>query len=162
MDGLIYSMPFWQRTKGADCWNSRAKLQLMSFHFPNGESFPANIYWHISLDHCLVLLLPMQKTGLSQEYRQSSRTRCQVFCKVQSTHQGVALIPDLESDRVWSCCHQQIWLQADLPRTSCKPCGLQSNFALECRKQRNMIESGEPILSGKPVVISRWKTRHLG
>ena len=77
-----------------------------------------HIYWHISLDHCLVLLLPMQKTGLSQEYRQSSRTRCQVFCKVQSTHQGVALIPDLESDRVWSCCHQQIWLQADLPRTS--------------------------------------------
>lgn len=120
------------------------------------------IYWHISLDHCLVLLLPMQKTGLSQEYRQSSRTHCQVFCKVQSTHQSVALIPDLESDRVWSCCHQQIWLQANLPRTSCKPCGLQSNFALECRKQRNMIESGEPILSGKPVVISRWKTRHLG
>lgn len=98
--------------------------------------------------NCSVLQLPMKKIGLSQEYRQSSKTYCPIFCKVQSIHASLALIC------LWICSHRQIWFLVDIPRGSCKSCGLQSNSALDCRGQGNMIENREPIFFDKPIVIS--------
>ena len=107
-----------------------------------------HIHWHISLDHCLVLLLPMRSIDQPVEHHQPSGNH-HLLCKVQAKHPPLTRWAYSRSYQVWTC---SLRLTAQLEgqlREFDSLCEHRSSSRMKFREEGNMSVHVSPSLVGR-------------
>ena len=109
--------------------------------------FPKFVWYIIYVDTLFVKIV--------RECHRSSKTCCQLFCKVQSTHPNLGLFAFLLGHK-WSCFHFLIWLKRGLLPDSGKSFECDSIWGSECRWRGNKNFHEEPNLAD---ILIRWNIK---